>query len=71
MNRKNESNKKTKACAIRMRSDMFERLEKESIYHNISVGTIVRHAISCYLSATEGMNKEVKSSITNRLNEHK
>jgi predicted DNA-binding protein len=71
MNRKNESDKKNKAFAIRMRFDMFERLEKESIYHNISVGTIVRHAISCYLSATEGMNKEVKSCVTNRLDKHK
>ena len=68
---KKESEKKMKHFGIRMRSDMFERLEKESIYHNISVGTLVRHAISCYLSATEGMNKEVKSSVTNRLNAHK
>jgi predicted DNA-binding protein len=71
MSIKKEADKKMKHFNIRMRLDMFERLEKESIYHNISVGTIVRHAISCYLSATEGMNKEVKSCVTNRLDEHK
>jgi predicted DNA-binding protein len=71
MSIKKEIDKKNKHFNIRMRFDMFERLEKESIYHNISVGTIVRHAISCYLSATEGMNKEVKSCVTNRLDKHK
>jgi predicted HicB family RNase H-like nuclease len=44
--------KKDKHFGVRMQSIMFARLEAESIYHNISIGTLVRTAIQQYINQT-------------------
>jgi predicted DNA-binding protein len=47
------STKKSKAFAVRMQSVMYARLEAESIYHNVSVATIMRTAIQQYINQNQ------------------
>ena len=47
------STKKSKHFAIRLQSVMYARLEAESIYHNVSVATIMRTAIQQYISQNQ------------------
>jgi predicted DNA-binding protein len=50
---KEVSIKKSKHFAIRLQSVMYSRLEAESIYHNVSVATIMRTAIQQYISQNQ------------------
>ena len=45
--------KKSKHFAVRMQSVMYARLEAESIYHNVSVATIMRTAIQQYINQNQ------------------
>jgi predicted DNA-binding protein len=47
---KEVSIKKSKHFAVRLQSVMYARLEAESIYHNVSVATIMRAAIQQYIN---------------------
>lgn len=45
-----DSTKKSKHFAVRLQSVMYARLEAESIFHNVSVATIMRTAIQQYIN---------------------
>jgi predicted DNA-binding protein len=45
--------KKAKHFGVRMQSVMYSRLEAESIFHNVSVATIMRTAIQQYINQNQ------------------
>jgi predicted DNA-binding protein len=45
--------KKAKHFGVRMQSVMYARLEAESIFHNVSVATIMRTAIQQYINQNQ------------------
>lgn len=47
---KTESNKKKRFFAVRLQNEVYSRLESESIFHNVSIATILRTAIAQYLN---------------------
>lgn len=57
---KKESEKKMKHFAIRMQSDMYNKLDQESIYHNISVATIIRKAVKEYIERCDELPESLK-----------
>jgi hypothetical protein len=51
--RKEASIKKSKHFAVRLQSVMYARLEAESIFHNVSVATILRTAVQQYINQNQ------------------
>jgi predicted DNA-binding protein len=47
---KTESNKKKRFFAVRLQNDTYSRLESESLFHGVSIATIMRTAIAQYLN---------------------